>query len=79
MIRPNFEQRVQATARLARTDANPRGTTLHEAGIVPHALGIERDGSSPWEQAKGTRPLNGTGARPPRTEVLRLGRIPRIH
>ncbi len=78
MIRPNFDQRLQ-TARLVRADANPRGTTLLQAGVVPHALGVERDGASPWEKARGTRPLAGTQARPPRTEVLQLGRIARLY
>ncbi|MBM3267475.1 MAG: hypothetical protein FJZ01_07490 [Candidatus Sericytochromatia bacterium] len=77
MIRPNFDQRLQ-TARLQRA-GDARGTTLLQAGVVPHALAIERDGASPWEVARGTRPLGGTAARPPRTEVLRLGRIPRLY
>jgi hypothetical protein len=76
LIRPNIEARLQA-ARVAQAAA--RGTTPLHAGIVPHPLGAERDGASPWERARGTRPLGTTENRPPRTEVLRLGRIPRLY
>ena len=73
----------------ARPAGDPRGTTLLETGVVPHALGIERDGASVWETARGTRPLPGSGSRTQplgdtygrgaRTSVLPMERLPRIY